>query len=64
MTTKDLLVLVETIKENLKVFGQLFPEFDADKRKDKNNLLQFPVKNRDCVTLCYVHKCNAASTCD
>ena len=33
MPMKDLLILVKTHPENLKVFGQLSPEFDADKRK-------------------------------
>ena len=52
MPMKDLLILERTIPENLKVFGQLSPEFDADKRKGKNNTLQFPVKNHDRVALC------------
>ena len=47
MPIKDLLIFVGTIPENLKVFGQLSPEFDTDKRKGKNNTLRFPVKNHD-----------------
>ena len=39
MPMKDLLILVRT-PENLKVFGQLSPEFDTDKRKGKNNNLR------------------------
>ena len=52
MPMKDLLILVRTIPENLKVFGQLSPEFDADKRKGKNNTSRFAVKNHDRVALC------------
>ena len=48
---KDPLILWKTIPENLKVFGQLFPEIDTDKRKGKNNTLRFPVKNHDRVAL-------------
>ena len=52
MPMKNLLILVGTIPENLKVFGQLSPEFDTDKRKGKNNTLQFPFKYHDRVALC------------
>ena len=45
MLMKDLLVPVGTILKNLKVFGQLIPKFDTDKRKGKNNTLQLPVKD-------------------
>ena len=51
MPMKNLLVLVGTIPKNIKVFGQLTPKFDTDKRED--NTLQFPVKNLNCVALCY-----------
>ena len=42
MPMKDLLVLVGIIPKNLKVFSQLTPKFDTDKRE--NNTLQFPIK--------------------
>ena len=64
MPMKDLLILVRTIPENLKVFGQLSLEIDTDKRKGKNNTLWFPVKNHDCLPNAKAHKCNAASTHD
>ena len=44
MPMKDLLVLVGTIPENLRVFGQLSPEFNTDKRKGKNNTHSFQSK--------------------
>ena len=37
MPKKDLVIFVRTIPANLQVFGQLSPEFDADKKKGKNN---------------------------
>ena len=49
---KDLQVVAGTIPKNLKVFGQFTPKFDTDERKSKNNTIQFPVKNHDCVALC------------
>ena len=44
MPMKDLLVLVETIPENLRVFLQLAPEFDIHKRKVKTTLFSFQSK--------------------
>ena len=52
MPMKDLVILERTIPENLRVFGQLSPKFDADKRKGKNNTLRFPIKNHNRVVLC------------
>ena len=42
MPKKDLLIPVRTVPENLKVFGQLSPEFNTDKRKGKNNTMLSP----------------------
>ena len=44
MPVKELLFLVRTIPENLKAFGQLFPEFDAEKRKGRKTLYGFQSK--------------------